>query len=180
MDPIKLVIERALVTMMTVEPSSSDLDSLFEALKRVDGEVDHSGIESQIWDIWCSHSEIAAERSMATVLSLVDSGALEAASEEADRLVEGWPDWAEAWNKRATVRFVEGREAESGTDIIETLSREPRHFGAISGLGQICLNVGDGPSALMCFEKLLYINPRSDIAKQVVKAIKEQSPDFLH
>ena len=179
MDPVKLIIEKALVTMMTVEPASSDLDTLFEKLKS-DRQVDHSDIEAQIWEIWCSHSEIAAERSMATVLSLADAGELKAASEEADRLVDGWPNWAEAWNKRATVRFIEGRETESGTDIIETLAREPRHFGAISGLGQICLNVGDGPSALMCFEKLLVINPQSDIAQQVVKAIKEQSPDYLH
>ena len=84
---------------MTVEPASSDLDTLFEKLKS-DGQVDHSDIEAQIWEIWCSHAEIAAERSMATVLSLADAGELKAASEEADRLVDGWPNWAEAWNKR--------------------------------------------------------------------------------
>ena len=73
---------------------------------------------------------------------------LERALSLADELIEAAPEFAEAWNKRATIHYLLGDDDASVLDIRETLAREPRHFGAISGLGLIFLRQGDEAAAL--------------------------------
>ncbi|TVR07131.1 MAG: hypothetical protein EA385_13670 [Salinarimonadaceae bacterium] len=86
-------------------------------------------------------------------------GRLRRAGELFDRVVRDYPDWAEAWNKRATLAYVEGRDAQAVADIARTLALEPRHFGAIAGFGQICLRHGREGEAKAAFRAALAINP---------------------
>jgi tetratricopeptide (TPR) repeat protein len=79
-----------------------------------------------------------------------------------DGLLTAAPDWAEAWNKRATLAYIRGDDIEAVADILATLALEPRHFGALSGLGQICLRQGEPEVAKLAFEAALRINPRLD------------------
>ena len=76
-----------------------------------------------------------------------------------DDLVDIAPEYAEAWNKRATVHFLLGNLADSIADVDVTLDLEPRHFGALSGLGQIELQLGDPAAALSAFEAALLMHP---------------------
>ena len=81
-------------------------------------------------------------RLMSQALSAMDDGNLVKAERELTKLIKKNPDFVEAWNKRATVRFFNGDFSGSETDVFEVLSREPRHFGAISGLAMINVHMG--------------------------------------
>ena len=117
---------------------------------------------------------------MYRVVAAFEKNAPEVAERALDRMVTEWPEWPEAWNKRATLRFTQERDAESLDDIGRTLALEPRHFGAISGLGQICLRAGDLTSALLAFEEALAINPHLYGVRQAVESLREKAPRTLH
>ena len=90
------------------------------------------------------------------------------------------PDWAEAWNKRATLYYMLGRDEDSVRDIHRTLELEPRHFGALSGFAQICLRAGDRGSALVAFETALRINPHLNLVQAAVVELNQSFPSYLH
>ena len=86
----------------------------------------------------------------------------------------GVPDFAEAWNKRATVRFLIGNDAGSRRDIARVMELEPRHFGALSGLGMINMRSGDLQAALQAFEAALRVNPHLDQAVDVTEQLRRR------
>ena len=159
-DPVASRIDLALAAMNAEPPPDTpELDVLFAELCRAGGRRERMEAMQRIWAIWCSHEDAAAARAMQRVVAAFDHGDLADAGTTLDAMIERWPAWAEAWNKRATMRFVEDRHADSLDDIARTLEREPRHFGALSGFGQICLAAGDLTSALLVFERVLVIDP---------------------
>ncbi len=117
---------------------------------------------------------------MRGAITALETGDPTTADHELNMMVKRWPNWAEAWNKRATLRFVEERDADSLDDIGRTLELEPRHFGALSGFGQICLRARDISSALLVFEHAVAINPNMDSVRQVAEALRRQSPRTVH
>lgn len=142
------------------EGSPRRLAGLFRRLAAMppdDPEADE--VEALIWALWIAHPREDAGAAMGAAIEALQAGALDLAGGLLDRLVAEEPDWAEAWNKRATLRFIEGRDADSLADIRETLLREPRHFGALSGLGQICLRGGRRAEARAAFQVALAVNP---------------------
>ncbi|MBA3520594.1 MAG: tetratricopeptide repeat protein, partial [Rhizobiales bacterium] len=88
-----------------------------------------------------------------------------------DAIVALEPDFAEGWNKRATVHFLEGDYASSIADIRRVLSLEPRHFGALSGLGMILQNIGRKEEALEAFRRALAVHPQMPAIRQRVEAL---------
>lgn len=135
------------------------LDSLFRDLADPASANLPFEIEDLIWAIWCEHGDPEVSERMQRAISAIASGEHESAEKLLDDLCADQPDWAEAWNKRATLHYVAGRHEASLNDIQQTLLREPRHFGALSGFGQICLQHGDSPTARIAFEAALRINP---------------------
>ena len=91
-----------------------------------------------------------------------------------DEIIVLRPDFAEAWNKRATVHYLEREYGRSIADIRETLAREPRHFGALAGLGMILQNLGQKEEALKALQRALAINPRLDTVRESAEALEKE------
>ena len=135
------------------------LAKLFEELGRPHPPRPVAEIEDLIWALWISHPSGAAEKLMTRGIEAFADGRLAQARGHFDALVAAWPDWAEAWNKRATLAYVEGRDDDACRDIARTLALEPRHFGAIAGFGQICLRRTRPCEAAIAFRAALTLNP---------------------
>ncbi|MDF1721928.1 MAG: tetratricopeptide repeat protein [Minwuia sp.] len=128
-------------------------------------------IEDLIWAVWCEHTDAEPAAIMQKSITAIASGEHESAISLLDDLCARQPDWAEAWNKRATLHYIAGRHEQSLLDIQQTLLREPRHFGALSGFGQICLQHDDTQSARIAFEAALRINPHLAQVKNMLSQL---------
>lgn len=119
-----------------------------------------------IWAIWADHDDGAAVEAMHEAIGKIVAKDGAGARVLLDDLCRRHPDWAEAWNKRATLAFIEARDADAIADILETLAREPRHYGALAGFGQIALRQGQPAAALVAWDKALALNPHlTDLAE---------------
>ena len=107
-------------------------------------------------------------------IEAMQSGRFGEAIEDFDRIVEMAPDFAEGWNKRATAYYLNDELSESVHDIQRTLELEPRHFGAISGMGLIFLKRGDPLGALDAFEAVLQIHPHSRGTRFRVEMLRQE------
>jgi tetratricopeptide (TPR) repeat protein len=134
------------------------LDDLFAGLKAAKTQEDGEAIVAQIWQLW-QHSgdpELDAALERATlVMGRVPALALPVL----DDIVARAPGWAEGWNKRATVLYLMGEYDRSLADIDRVLALEPRHFGALAGLGLIRIEKGEPREALAAFRRALAVNP---------------------
>ncbi|MBL8808318.1 MAG: hypothetical protein JNN22_15840 [Rhodospirillales bacterium] len=135
------------------------LDTLFRELRR---EKPPRGAEETgdlIWALWTDHAQPEAVDAMHAAIGQIVAKEGDKARDALDELCRRYPDWAEAWNKRATLAFMETRDADALADIIQTLTREPRHYGALAGFGQIALRQGHPAVALAAYECALALNP---------------------
>ena len=156
------------------DQNAEELPALFDDLKAASSQAEASGIETRIWEFWLEAPDDASAK-LINEISLAMSGSdLAVALELSDELVESHPDFAEAWNKRATLHYLLGKNAESVADIRETIALEPRHFGAISGLGLIFLREQNFDAALEAFEQVLAISPASESAQQSVARLRQE------
>ncbi len=153
-------------------PSSglpSRLTGLFRELAASDPIKPVEDIEDQIWALWASHEDRVAEETLMASAEAIASGALQKARPLLDYLIAKHPDWAEAWNKRATLAFIEKRDADSLLDVAQALRLEPRHFGAIATFGNVCLRNGHLNEARAAFQVALSINPHMDDLRDMLE-----------
>ena len=180
LEPLGTRIQFALAAMNAEAPvDTPELDTLFRRLV-VEDAGERRRATQRIWEIWCSHPEEAAVRALRSAVNAMEKGKLRDAGATLDAMVGRWPEWAEAWNKRATLRFMENRDGKSLDDIACTLEREPRHFGALGGFGQICLRAGDESSALLAFERLLTIDPHQADVRKAVATLRRKVRHTIH
>lgn len=145
---------------------SSELDNLFLKLKLSDNAVLARNYESKIWKIWLnSGSSDASNNQMQIGLKLMENGQLVHAQKVFEEISIKDPNWAESYNKIATIKFLKGDYSGSINDIQKTLKLEPRHFGAISGLVQINIILKNYEQALQNLEYVLKIHPNIGIKK---------------
>ena len=145
---------------------SSELDNLFLKLKLSDNTVLAKNYESKIWKIWLnSGSSDASNNQMQIGLKLMENGQLVHAQKVFEEISIKDPNWAESYNKIATIKFLKGDYSGSINDIQKTLKLEPRHFGAISGLVQINIILKNYEQALKNLEYVLKIHPNIGIKK---------------
>jgi tetratricopeptide (TPR) repeat protein len=160
------------------ELRSDLLDSLFARLRKVDSAAEAQMLERSIWELWMKSDSPTAELLLAQAVKALGAGEEQSSLAILDRLVEVHPDFAEAWNKRATVYFMIGRYSDSLSDINHVLEIEPRHFGALSGLGMIKQQQGDTKAALSAFRDALAVNPQLEGAKQAVEELAADEEDI--
>ena len=150
------------------------LPELFVALAEAPDPEQAFPIEGAIWGIWLDGGDPALDELMARGVEAMSANRLRDAAERFTELILAAPEFAEAWNKRATVYYLMDRYEDSVRDIERTLALEPRHFGAISGMGLIFLERGDEEGALGAFEKVLEIHPRAPGARFHVERLRER------
>lgn len=131
-------------------------------------------LETMIWSHWFRHDDEAVAAVMNEGGDHLRYGDLEAALQMFDEAVELAPDFAEAWNRRATVNYHLGRYQESLADIEETLAREPRHFGALFGRGLVYMGLEEWQKAYDAFGETLKVNPHAFNADTLRKAIEAE------
>jgi tetratricopeptide (TPR) repeat protein len=151
-----------------------NLDFLFDALKIAPDGATAKAIEQRIWAIWFVSPSDTANLLMSRVRSAVEDKNLDLALQLLDAIVKIRPDYVEAWNRRATIHFMKNEYGDALADIREVLKREPRHFGALSGLGLILQDLGDNSRALEVFRRALAIYPRIERIPDAVKTLTEK------
>ncbi|NIR32438.1 MAG: tetratricopeptide repeat protein [Gammaproteobacteria bacterium] len=150
------------------------LDELFVLLKEAPSTAEAQAVERRIWRIWIESGRRKIDALMRDGIRQMNTGALDAALETFDTIVDRAPNFAEGWNKRATVHYLKGDLAHSMRDIQQTLALEPRHFGALSGMGLIFLKRGDEAAALEAFEEVLEVHPRAPGVRERVESLRER------
>ena len=148
------------------------LDGLFERLHAPPGAADAKAIEQQIWQIWLESDDATVNRLMRQGIAAMGLRQLGLALDRFDRMVEHAPAFAEGWNKRATVYYLMGDFEASVVDIERTLGLEPRHFGALSGLGLIYDAIDQPRAALRSFEAALRVHPHLESAGARVEELR--------
>ena len=119
-------------------------------------------VDQRIWLLWLHSDDKAVNRLMAQGVIAMQRGALDRALDRFDEITRRAPDFAEGWNKRATVLYMMGRHRESVADVQHVLNLEPRHYGALSGLGLILVALGREEDALKWLRRALELNPYLD------------------
>ncbi len=150
------------------------LDFLFGALKVAPDEASAKHVEARIWAQWLHTPSDTAALLMMRAKVAMDAQQMDVAMKLLNALVKLRPDWVEAWNRRATLYYLQNDYRHSLQDIEQVLIREPRHFGALAGLGMIMQDIGDEKRALDAFRKALAINPHMDKVPELVKTLSEK------
>jgi tetratricopeptide (TPR) repeat protein len=148
------------------------LEQLFQRLGAAHGDAET--LEDQIWHLWMQYPHRRAARILDQVCNDIAGHRYDIAETRLARLLRACPDYAEAWNKRATLDVLQRRDEESVADIRRTLELEPRHFGAICGFGQICLRRHDRAGALFAFDAALRVNPHLGSIRAAVKELSDE------
>ena len=156
---------------------NAKLNQLFEQLKNSTNNSVAVEIENKIWKIWSIHpsddrrgyrlTELLAQGS-----NLMSRGELVKAYKTFSIIVDNAPDWAEGWNKRATVLYLMGKYEDSLNDIDEVLKRESRHFGALSGRGLVHIELKNYEKAVQSYQEVQKIYPSMSSPKIMIPQLK--------
>ena len=137
------------------------LDKLFLILSYSQDNVEMNKAILDIWNIWLETNDPIIENDFKKGLELMKNGQLASSIVMFTKVIEKKPIFAEAWNKRATVHYLLGDFDSSILDIKETLKREPRHFGAMDGLGLIFIHLQEYENAIDVYDQMLKIFPHN-------------------
>jgi tetratricopeptide (TPR) repeat protein len=149
-----------------------DIPRLVRALRDPDPLV-RGVTEAAMWQVWSRSGDPEVDHLFAMGVEEMSERRGEAAVETFTRVIERRPDFAEGWNKRATVYYLLGEYRKSLADCDEVMKRNPYHFGALSGYGMIYLKLGDPAKALAFFEKALAVNPNLGRVEETVEELRE-------
>ena len=167
----------ALLLAAAAAPARADqndpnLDALFEGLASARSAEEAEAFEHRIWRVWINSGQALVDNAMERGLTAMQNGAYDTSLKYFNDVISLAPKLAEGWNKRATVYYMMGRYPESVLDIQRTLELEPRHFGALSGLGLIYMEMGQKKAAIRAMEKALAIHPHMEAIRQQLQELR--------
>ena len=154
--------------------SSARLDKLFADLKRERNEKAAERIAGQIWEEWFKSGSASIDLMMMWAQNAINEQKYDVALDFLDEVITLSPLYAEGWNRRATLHFMMSNYGKSMSDIDHTLSLEPRHFGALSGMAQILKSTGKKEMALKAYHRVLEIYPMMRSAQNEVATLSEE------
>jgi tetratricopeptide (TPR) repeat protein len=153
---------------------TKNLDFLFEALKAAPDADSAKLVEGRIWALWLHSGSDTTDLLMTRVKTAIEGKDNSLAIELLTAVIGLKPDYMEAWNRRATLYFASKDYGKAVADIREVLAREPRHFGALTGLGIIMQEFGEDKLALEAFRRALAVNPHLPKIPEFVKTLSEK------
>ena len=148
----------------------ADVKALVEKLRDAD-EQTRSGAEESLWKIWARSGDEKVDALYQVGIRQMNQGLADEALATFTRIIEMKPEFAEAWNKRATLYFLMGQPRKSLADCDEVMKRNPHHFGALAGYFQIYLQLEDFERALKYGRRALEVNPNMEGVRQGVEAL---------
>jgi tetratricopeptide (TPR) repeat protein len=149
-----------------------DAPALLAALRDPDDLV-RSIAEEALWAVWSRSGDARVDDLLRRGISEMDAERLSEAIATFTRVIELRPDFAEGWNKRATVYFLAGEYRRSLADCNEVIKRNPQHFGALSGYGQIYLRLDQPDKALEYFRRAIAVNPNLDDVQGIIERLEQ-------
>ena len=159
---------------MSMRDSVNNLDFLFGALKAAPDDETARAIEQRIWTLWLHSKSDTTNLLMSRVQKAIEEKDTSLALKLLDAIIKIKPDYVEAWNRRATIYYMAHDYGHSLSDIWHVLKLEPRHFGALTGLGLILQDIGDDKQALEVYRRALAVYPRLERVPEIVKQLKEK------
>ena len=165
--------------VVVADQTDERLDTLFGLLHETENPTTGEQITRQIWIIWREVNNESADVLMNKGIRDMSFQRYDQALVAFNEVVEIAPTYAEGWNKRATLLFLMGDFVASVEDIKRTVTLEPRHFGAWSGLGLVYTHMDDDAAALQAFEQALEVNPHLPGARHNVESIEKRRQEKL-
>jgi len=156
------------------DKAENRLDKLFADLKRERNEKAAERIAGQIWEEWFKSGSASIDLMMMWAQNAMEAQKYDVALDFLDEIITLQPTYAEGWNRRATLHFMMSNYSKSMSDIDHTLSLEPRHFGALSGMAQILKASGKKELALRAYQQVLDIYPMMRSAQNEVATLSEE------
>jgi tetratricopeptide (TPR) repeat protein len=153
---------------------TQNLDFLFGALKVAPDDDSAKAISDRIWGVWLGSGGDTTNLLISRVRSAMESKDLDLAVQLLDSVIEFKPEYVEGWNQRATVYFLKKDYTRALADLAQVLSREPRHFGALFGVGVIMQEFGDDKRALDVYRRALELDPHMKRVPDLVKTLSEK------
>ena len=150
---------------LIADQNDKRLNPLFEKLFVTEDQLEIEKLTQQIWKIWHEIDDPKMTRAFETGVQMMNLGFYSRAIDYFDMVIFEIPNFAEAWNKRATAHFMMGNFDLSMRDISNTLELEPRHFGALDGMGLIFIHLNQPEKAIDIYDKMLEIFPNSKSTK---------------
>jgi Tfp pilus assembly protein PilF len=151
----------------------AELDPLFEALRDADP-AGAERIEGRIWEEWSRSGSAAMDLLLERGREALQDGEIQVAIEHFSALVDHAPDFAEAYNGRATAWFQAGQYGLALEDIRQALARNPRHFGAMSGLAMILQEIGEEEGALEAWRAVEALHPSRQGVREAIERLERQ------
>ncbi len=150
------------------------LDALFDRLNTLDHRAEGERVTNRIWRLWREIDDPKLAAAMEQGIVALRSDRHGAAERHFSAVIEAEPGYAEAWNKRATVRYLRERYTAAAADIGRALALEPRHFGALAGLGLVYMELEQYRAAIESFERALELNPWLDGTRRNIAIARER------
>jgi tetratricopeptide (TPR) repeat protein len=173
-EPLKPAAPPSTLPRVQRGDKTQNLDRLFAALKVAPDDESAKYVENRIWAIWLASPSDTANLLMGRVKIAIDAEDYDLAIKLLNAVIDIKPDFVEAWNRRATVYYAKKEFGLALADIREVLAREPRHFGALSGLGIILQELGDDKRALEVLRRALAIHPHLEHIPDLVKKLTDK------
>lgn len=151
---------------------ASTLDRLFAALHGAVDAEEANRLTSLIWVVWNHAEDPETDRLLTEGKAALERLEFKTAQARFTAIIERDPEFVEGWNKRATLYYVMGEYRASIEDIEQVLAREPRHFGALAGLGMNYEALGYDRRALNAWRRALKVNPHLSDARVRIKALQ--------